>query len=104
MKNILKLIIPSILVFLLVYLGKQSKDFILTDIYILIPIIYIIAGLISKNIKLDLIITLVLLSIAFLIPINMWFHMGRCLDLVIIYNILSIIGYFIKTKIKQGLK
>lgn len=99
MKRILKIIIPSILLFLLIYLGKHNKDLILTGIYILFPIIYIINGLISK--KKDLIISLILLSITFLIPINLWFNMGNCIVLIIIYNIISIISYFIKSKIKQ---
>lgn len=101
MKRILKIIIPSILIFLLIYFGKHNKDLILTGIYILFPIIYIINGLINK--KKDLIISLILLSIIFLIPINLWFNMGNCIGLVILYNIISITSYFIKSKIKQEL-
>jgi hypothetical protein len=99
MKKILKIISPSILVFLLLYLGRHNKDLILTGIYILYPLIYLITSLI--NAKKELIISLVLLSITFLIPINVWFNMGACIDLVIIYNILACISYFIKRKIKK---
>ena len=101
MKRIIKIIIPSILIFILIYLGKHNKDLILTGIYILYPLIYIINGIINK--KKDLILSLILLSITFLIPINLWFNMGNCIGLVIIYNIISIISYFIKSKIKQEL-
>lgn len=99
MKKIIKIIIPSILVFLLIYLGRNNKDLILTGIYILYPLIYVFTSLI--NAKKDLIISLVLLSITFLIPINIWFNMGTCIDLVIIYNILACVSYLIKRKIKK---
>lgn len=48
--------------------------------------------------KKELLMSLVLLSITFLIPINLWFNMGTCIELVIIYNILSILSYLIKKK------
>lgn len=99
MKKVLKITVPSILVFLLIYLGINNKDLILTGIYILYPLIYIITSLINE--KKDLIISLVLLSITFLIPINIWFNMGTCIDLVIIYNILGCVSYLIKRKIKK---
>ena len=60
---------------------------------------YIILGIICSNMKKELLLSLVLLSITFLIPINLWFNMGTCIDLVIIYNILSIFSYLIKKKI-----
>ena len=55
MKKILKIISPSILVFLLLYLGRHNKDLILTGIYILYPLIYLITSLI--NAKKELIIS-----------------------------------------------
>ena len=60
---------------------------------------YITLGIISSDIKKELLLSLLLLSITFLIPINLWFNMGNCIDLIIIYNILSIFSYLIKKKI-----
>ena len=100
MKRIIKIIVPSILMLLLIYLWRDGKD-ILNGIYIIFPLIYIILGLICSNLKKELIISLILLSISFLLPINLLFHMGTCIDLVIFYNILSIITYSIKRKIKK---
>ena len=98
MKKILKIIIPSMLMLLLIYIWRDGKD-ILNGLYIAFPLMYIILGIISSDIKKELLLSLVLLSITFLIPINLWFNMGTCIDLVIIYNILSIFSYLIKKKI-----
>ena len=100
MKKVIKIIVPSILMLLLIYLWRDGKD-ILNGIYIAFPLIYILLGVISSNFKLELLISLIFLSISFLIPINMMFNMGNCIDLVIIYNLLSFISYLIKKKIKK---
>ena len=98
MKKILKIIIPSMLMLLLIYIWRDGKD-ILNGLYIAFPLMYIILGIICSNMKKEILLSLVLLSITFLIPINLWFNMGSCIDLVIIYNILSIFSYLIKKKI-----
>lgn len=98
MKKIIKTITPSILMFLLIYIWRDGKD-ILNGLYIAFPLMYIILGIICSNMKKELLLSLVLLSITFLIPINLWFNMGTCIYLVIIYNILSIFSYLIKKKI-----
>ena len=98
MKRIVKIIFPSLLMISLIILWQEGKD-ILNGIYLVFPLMYIILGIIFNLIK-ELLISLVLLSISFLIPINLMFNMGTCIDLVIIYNILSCISYLIKRKIK----
>ena len=85
---------------LLIYLWRDDKD-ILNGLYVAFPIMYIILGIVCSDLKKELLISLILLSITFLIPINLWFHMGSCIDLVIIYNALSVISYLIKSKIKK---
>ena len=99
MKKIIKIIIPSILMFLLICLWKDGKD-ILNGLYIVFPLIYMLVGVLCFDIKKELLISLILLSITFLIPINLWFNMGNCIGLVVIYNILSYISYLIKKKIR----
>lgn len=100
MKKIVKIIIPSILMLLFIYIWKDGKD-ILNGIYIAFPIMFIILGVICSDFKTELLMSLVLLSISFLVPINSWFHMGSCIDLAIIYNALSCISYLIKKKLKS---
>ena len=100
MKRLVKIIIPSILILLLIYIWKDGKD-ILNGIYIAFPIIFIISGLICSDLKTELLISFLLLSISFLVPINLLFNMGTCVDLIIIYNVLGCISYFIKSKLKK---
>ena len=100
MKKIIKIVIPSVLMLLLIILWRDGKD-ILNGLYVAFPIMYIILGIVCSDLKKELLISLILLSITFLIPINLWFHMGSCIDLVIIYNALSVISYLIKSKIKK---
>ena len=100
MKSIFKIVISSILLVLLIYLWRDGKD-ILNGIYIAFPLMYVILGIICSNFRKELLISLILLSIVFLIPMNLWFNMGSCIDLVIIYNALSCITYLIKNKIKK---
>ena len=100
MKKIIKIISPSVLMLLLIILWRDGKD-ILNGLYVAFPIMYIILGIVCSDLKKELLISLILLSITFLIPINLWFHMGTCIDLVIIYNVLSVISYLIKSKIKK---
>lgn len=100
MKKIIKIISPSVLMLLLIILWRDGKD-ILNGLYVAFPIMYIILGIMCSDLKKELLISLILLSITFLISINLWFHMGSCIDLVIIYNTLSVISYLIKSKIKK---
>ena len=100
MKKIIKIISPSVLMLLLIILWRDGKD-ILNGLYVAFPIMYIILGIVCSDLKKELLISLILLSITFLIPINLCFHMGTCIDLVIIYNTLSVISYLIKSKIKK---
>ena len=100
MKRIIKIIVPSVLMLLLIYLWRDGKD-ILNGIYIIFPLMYVLLGLICSNFEKELLFSLILLSISFLIPINLCFNMGNCIDLIIIYNVLSAISYLIKKKIKN---
>ena len=100
MKKNIKIIFPSILMIMLIFLWRDGKD-ILNGIYIVFPLMYIVLGIINSDLKKELLISLILLSISFLILINLMFNMGTCIDLVIIYNILSFISYFLKKKIKK---
>lgn len=82
---------------LLIFLWRNGKD-ILTGIYIVFPLMYIMLGIFNSDSRNDLLISLILISISFLIPINLMFHMGLCIDLVIIYNVLGLISYLKKKK------
>ena len=103
MKRIIKIIAPSILMLLLIYVWRDGKD-ILNGLYIVFPLMYILQGIICSNLKKELLISLILLSITFLIPINLWFRIGSCIGFVIFYNLLGSISYLISCLIKKKIK
>ncbi|MBO5375381.1 MAG: hypothetical protein J6A52_00850 [Bacilli bacterium] len=99
MKKTMKIIIPCIVMFLLIYLWRDGKD-ILNGLFVAFPIMYILLGLICSD-KKELLICLITLSITFLIPINLWFHMGTCIVYAIIYSALGYTSYIIKKKLMK---
>jgi hypothetical protein len=54
----------------------------------------------SEFIK-EFLISLLLLSLTFLIPINLCYNMGSCIELLLIYVIFGCVSYFIKYFIKK---
>ena len=66
---------------------------ILVGLYFIFPIMYILMGLLYSNFKKELLISMLLTSLAFIIPINLCFNMGTCIEWVLIYNILSCISF-----------
>ncbi len=100
MKRILKITIPGLLMVLLIYLMRGGKD-IIAGLFIFFPIIYIVMGIIYSNFWKELVIGVFLTSIAFLVPINLCFHMGTCIDMALTYIVLSCVTYFIKKCIKR---
>ena len=61
MKQITKIILPSVLMLFFIYLWRDGKD-ILNGIYIVFPFMYIILGLICSD-KKEILISSVLVSI-----------------------------------------
>lgn len=98
MRKILSIMLPSILILAINLWGRADKN-ILVGLFLLFPIIFIIQGIIYSNLKNELTIGFLLSSIAFIIPINLWFNMGSCIELLITYNILGIISFLVKKKV-----
>ncbi|MEG1311620.1 MAG: hypothetical protein ACRCXA_00810 [Peptostreptococcaceae bacterium] len=97
MKKISSIILPSIIILTIAFLCRADK-YILVGLFLLFPITFIIQGSIYSNFTKELIIGFVLSSIAFIVPINLWYHMGSCIEFLVIYNVLGIISYFIKNR------
>lgn len=98
MKKISSIILPSIIVLAISWSGGINKS-ILLGLYLLFPITFIIQGLIYSNFKKELIIGFILSSIAFIVPINLCYHMGSCIGFLVIYNILGLMSWLIKNKV-----
>lgn len=98
--SILKIIIPSCIVFAATYLLQGGKD-ILNAIFFIFPLIFILIGIVCSKIKFELILSLTITSFSFIIPIEIFYNMAGNFQTLIIYNILAIISYFIKIKVKN---
>ena len=97
-RRILRIILPAIFIALLVCAMQGGKN-ILDGIYIIFPVVYI--AIVLMNEKWDVLISLVLTSIAFIIPINLLYNMGSCIDLLVIYNAIAGLVYLIKYVIRK---
>jgi len=100
MKRILSIILPSNIILAITLWGRADKN-ILVGLFLLFPIIFIIQGIMYSDFKKELLIGFTLSSIAFIVPINLGFHMGSCIELLIIYNILGIVSFLVKKKISS---
>lgn len=98
MKKILSIIVPSLIIFIITYLSRADKN-ILIGLFLLFPVIFVIQGAMYSNLKEELLVGLILSSISFIIPINLFYNMGSCIGFMIIYNLLGIVSYCIKNKI-----
>ena len=98
MKKLLGIFAPAILMIISISLLRQNHD-ILLGIYIIFPIIYIVIGMSGF---LELIIKLILTSVAFIIPINIWFHMGSCVELVFLYCFIAVVTYIVKQVVNKN--
>lgn len=101
MKKILKIVVPSILMLISIYLMRDGKA-ILFGLFLLFPIMYVITGIICTDLKKELLFSLLLSSVTFLIPVNIYFDMGTtCIGWVLIYIALGCAVYFIKNSVKK---
>lgn len=97
-RRILRIVLPAIFIALLVCAMQGGKN-ILDGIYIIFPVVYI--AIVLMNEKWDVLVSLVLTSIAFIIPINLLYNMGSCIDLLVIYNAIAGITYLIRVVIRK---
>ena len=100
MKRLIKILAPCLLMLILIYLLRDGKD-ILAGLFIYFPIIYIGIGVACADLKKELIWCLLLTSAAFMVPVNLMFNMGSCIDLLIIYLALGSGSYFIKRLVQK---
>ncbi|MCC0647210.1 hypothetical protein [Clostridioides sp. ZZV15-6598] len=100
MKKILSIILPSMIILAITLWGRAEKN-ILVGLFLLFPIIFIIQGVMYSNSKNELLIGFTLSSITFIVPINLLYNTGNCIDLLIVYNMLGIGSFLVKKKISS---
>ena len=98
-----RVLLPPTAIAVLAVMLRGGKD-ILTGIYFLFPLIYVLAGIFwTKNVFRALAVY-VLSAAAFMVPINMLYNMGDCIDLLIVYTVLFAAAYAIKQIIRKKIK
>ncbi|ALB45121.1 hypothetical protein AXY43_06595 [Clostridium sp. MF28] len=97
MKKVLSTILPSVLIFLFIFIDSHFpySKWILIGIYILFPIMFIIQTIISfKSIK-NMLAGFLLLSLSIILPIDQWYKIGSIMPAIIVYLVLSLITYLL---------
>lgn len=102
-KRALNIIMPSIIMIALIYCLRGGKD-ILEGLLLYFPLMYVITGAISANFLKELLPSIFLTTLSFLVPINLWFNMGDCIVWALIFIALACGSYFIKNLIVKRLK
>jgi len=100
MKKISTIVLPSLIILAYTCFNVEGKN-ILEGLFLLFPLTFIIQGAIYSDFKKKLLLGFILSSIAFIVPINLLYHMGSCIELLVIYNVLGIISFFVKKKISS---
>ena len=95
-----KIIAPSLLILTLIYVLSGGVD-ILAGLFIFFPILHIIMGVICKALKAELIPTVLLANLAFLLPVNLFFNMTSCIGYAVAYDLLSLAAFWIKRMIRK---
>ncbi len=98
MKKLISTLLPGIVILLYAVFNTEGKN-ILEGIFLLFPLTFIVQGIICSDFIKELLIGFVISSLAFIIPINLLYNMGNCIDLLVFYNVLGVISYFVKKKI-----
>ena len=96
----LKILVPPALVLSLIFILRGGVD-ILAGLFIFFPIIYILMGILCSDWKFELVPFNILTACAFLIPVNICFNMGTCIEYALGYTLLSVISFLIKRKIQR---
>lgn len=102
-KRIFKVITPSIAMLALVYIMRDGKD-ILNGLFFIFPVLYIALGIICSSFVWELFICVFLTSLALIIPINLFFNMGTCIEWALFYIALGSASYFVKCLVKKAVK
>ena len=80
---------------LLLAIGLQGGKNILDALYLWFPLLFLLQGLLLSKPWL-LALGWTVHGIAFLLPVNLLYHMGSCIDLFAVYLLLSLAAFGIK--------
>ena len=96
--QIFKIVVPSLLILGLIYHLRYGMD-LLAGLLIYFPILHIVMGIACKGFRAELIPAVLLANLAFLLPINLFFNMTSCIGYAVAYDLLSLVSFWIKSRI-----
>ena len=100
--SILGIVLPAVALVILAFTLQGGKR-ILDGIYIIFPLIYLLQGALLSKTKLKLCLGMLISDAALLISLNLWYNMGSCIDLALIYTVLGLLAYIVKRIIKKSI-
>ena len=102
-KRLSLIIVPALLMLLLIYLLRGGKD-ILEGLFFYFPLIYVALGLLCADFVKELVISMGVTTLAFLLPVNLCFNMGTCIDCALVYVALGCAAYFVKRRVLKRVR
>ena len=93
-------VLPSLWVLFWIWLLSGGVD-ILAGLFIFFPLAYIAVGAVARAPWRELLPALVFTSAAFLLPINLCFHMGSCIGYAVVYCIFAGLTYAVKRYVQS---
>ena len=101
--RLMKISIPTILMPVLIYFLRGGKA-IVEGLLLWFPLMYILIGVLCNDFLTEGLVPMLLTSAAFLIPINLFFNMGSCVEWVALYIVLGGGSYLIKRLIQRRIQ
>ena len=98
--SFVKIVFPAIVLIVLAF-SLQGGKRILDGIYIIFPLIYAFQGVFLSKSKFKFVLGILLSDVALLVSLNLWYNMGNCVDLAVVYTVLGLLAYIIKCIIKK---
>ena len=92
--------LPSVWMLCWIWFLSGGVD-ILAGLFIFFPLAYIGVGAVATDPWRELLPALICTSLAFLLPINLCFHMGSCIGYAVVYCVLAGLTYAIKRYVQS---
>jgi hypothetical protein len=100
--SMVKIVVPSLAILWIIFALRGGVD-ILAGLFIFFPILHILMGVLDKSLPFELFPSMVLANLAFLLPINLLFNMTDCIEFAVVYDLLTLLSFWVKKKIQRAI-
>ena len=104
MKKLIQTILPSLLIFIFIFIDSvgPSSHNIIVGIYVLFPILYILQSIVLKDSEINLAIGFILSSIVIMVMTQIFYNMSSMIPALIVYIILGEVSFVFANKIRKS--